>query len=169
MPRRLGIVAQLCLGGVLTLFAGGCSDDDADVAKVRAVEQQALDAVDGVLHDIAERADMEFEVGNRSAAICGESYAPRGVNLRVFVRLGPPAELTLDDAMAVAGEALAGDSWEVDPTRRERLVIATRDDVEMRIEFGIVVQVDITAGCIETAGGVAREIAEEPSEELTWD
>lgn len=175
MPRHLGAVGVPVLPllsgllALLGLLVAGCSDDEGDRAKVDAVEQQALDAVDGVLHDIAERTGMEFEAGTRSAAICGESYAPRGVRIRVFARLGAPAELSDDAALAVAQEVLVADGWQVEPTGRERLVRTTRDELEMRLDFTSGLQADITAGCIETSNDVAREVADRPARDVAWD
>ncbi|WP_157537253.1 hypothetical protein [Nocardioides sp. Root190] len=168
MKARLGTAAAPLAGLMVVLAGCSAGGDTEDRSRFEALEQEALDVVDGVLHDIAGETDMAFEAGTRATSICGESYAPRGVKLRVFARFAAPAEMATDDAMAATGEALTGDGWELDPQPRERIVLATREDLEIRFDFAGVVQVHITAGCIETSDGVAREIGDRPTKDLDW-
>lgn len=170
VTRRLGKVAAVG-ATTLTVLAMSACTDSADNGRERfeAVEADATGAVDGLVHDLADELDVEFEAGTRDAVICGESYAPRGLNLRVFARLSQPPEVTPGEAMVIAVRLLKDDGWTLQPDPRDTVVVATRDDLTIRLEFPGWVQAEISAGCIETDDDTARDVADDPVEDLVWE
>lgn len=152
--RRLGIVSLL---GLLALGVAGCGGDEDDRAEVDDVEQQAAEAVDGVLHDVAERTGATFVGGNRFFSPCGPAYAPRGVVMRSHLQLGSPAELPSDAAADLAGTLLEDDGWTVERWERAAVVEGTKGELKLKIEFDALTAVSIDTDCIETSDGVTEE------------
>lgn len=167
LGKKQGVLVAVGLAGMLGL--GGCGGDDDDRARVDAVETAALEAVDGVLHDISTAVEMPFNAGNHSFVICGESYAPRGVIHRVSFNFGPPAELTNDDAIQATVDLLEGDGWQVERPPNPRVVIGEKDRNTLRLEFGGgLVGAQIKSDCVETGNDVAREYADRANADLEW-
>ncbi len=152
--RRLGTISLL---GLLPLGVAGCGGDEVDRAEVDGVEQQAVDAVDGVLHDLSERTRAEFVSGNRFFSVCGAGYDPRGVVMRSHLQLGSPAELPSDDAADLAGTLLEDDGWTVERWKQAAVVEGAKGELNLRIEFDALTVVSIHTDCIETSDGVAEE------------
>ncbi|MCX6402131.1 MAG: hypothetical protein NTX33_19640 [Propionibacteriales bacterium] len=166
MKRLLG-TAPLLLALALTL--GGCNrgdDDSRDL--VDDAEDQATAAIDGVLHDIAAALDLEFGSGSRSFVICGESYAPRGVQMRNFLNFEPGG---LDDADAIdaAAGALEADGWTVKRLGAP-LIEGAKGLLTLRVELGpAAVAIDISnTECLDTTDDVARKTQDRPQVDIEW-
>jgi hypothetical protein len=154
-----------------TPLAAGCGagDGDDDRKAVADVEQQALDAVDGVLHDIAGELEMDFVSGSRRFVLCGESYAPRGAIHRATLHFGP-SPLDPDAAVDAAATAMEGDGWTVDRPPNTSIVEGEKDDTTLRLELGpAAVAVDVVSDCVETSDDVAREYRDIETADLAWD
>lgn len=164
VKRMLGMPLALL---ALALGLTACEDDDADRAKVDAADARLVAAVDGVIHDAAEQLDLTFEGGSRHYAICGESYAPRGVKIRGTVRLTSLAELTDDEAADAVAALLDEQGWQVERPPLRSVVEGTKDDLTLRFDIRGV-SVDLVTECIETSGDVARESAEREGVALEW-
>lgn len=163
--RRLGTISLI---GLLPLGVAGCGGGEDDRAKVDSVEQQAVEAVDGVLHDVAEQTGAKFVGGNRFFSPCGPSYAPRGVVMRSYLQLGSAEKLPLDDAADLAGTLLEDDGWAVERWDEGAVVQGTKDELRLRIEFGGAATVfSIDADCIEVSRGVGKDY-DELDIEVRW-
>lgn len=158
----------LAAGLVSVLGLGGCSSGDEDRERVDAVETAALDAVDGVLHDISAAVEMPFSAGSHSFVICGESYAPRGVIHRVFFNFESPAELTNEVAIDTTVGLLEGDGWHVERLRNAQVVIGEKDRSTLRLEFGAIVVGQLKSDCVETSNALAREYSDRSTADIEW-
>lgn len=162
--RLSGIGAFL---GILAFALAGCGDDDADRAKVDDAREQIQAAVDGVLHDLADRVGLEFQDGNQFLVWCGESYAPGGIFVRSHLLFDEPAELPADDAVAAAVDVLDDAGWRIERPPHPQIFTATKGAVVLRLDFRGIVQVNADTDCIETSGHVARELNGTDTD-LTW-
>jgi hypothetical protein len=166
MKRLLGTAPFLL---ALSLFLGGCNGGDDDGRDlVDDAEGQAATAIDGVVHDIATALDLEFGSGSRSFVICGESYAPRGVQMRNFLNFEPSG---LDDADAIDTVAgvLEADGWTVE-RRGAPLIEGAKGLLTLRVEVGpAAVAVDISnTECLDTSDDVARKTQDRPQVDIEW-
>lgn len=166
--RHLGTIS---LVGLLPLALAGCGGDSGggdDRAKVDAVEQQAVEAVDGVLHDVAEQTGATFVGGNRFFSPCGPPYAPRGVVMVSFLQLGPAEKLASDDEAAdLAGTLLEDDGWAVERGKEGAVVRGTKGELKLKIEFGVATVFSIDTECIEVSRGVGEDY-DELDIEVRW-
>lgn len=166
MKRLLG-TAPLLLALALTL-SGCIGGDDEGIALVDDAENQAVAAIDGVVHDIAAALGLEFGSGSRSFGICGESYAPRGVEMLNFLNF--EAVDSLDDAAGAAtAEALEADNWTVERISETRIK-GTKGLLTMLVEIGpAAVGVDISnTECLDTSDDVARKTQDRPQVDIAW-
>lgn len=168
MKRLLG-TAPLLLALALALTLGACDGGDDDSRDlVDDAEGQATAAIDGVLHDIAAALDLEFGSGSRSFVICGESYAPRGVQMNNFLNFEPGG---LDDAEAIdsTAEVLEADGWTVKRLGAP-IVEGAKGLLTLRVEVGpAAVAVDISnTECLETTDDVARKTQDRPQVDIEW-
>jgi hypothetical protein len=164
-------VAVLLTFLLATPLAAGCGagDDENDRKAVEDVEQQGLDAIDGVLHEIAGALEMEFVSGSHRFVLCGESYAPRGAIHRAALHFGPSV-LDFDAAVDAAATAMEDDGWTVDRPPNPVVVEGKKDDTTLRLEFGpAAVAVDVVSECVETSDDVAREYRDVDNKDLEWD
>lgn len=167
MMRALGTVPLTLL---LALGLGGCGgqDDDSRQAVEDAV-RQADETIDGVVHQVAAALRLDGAQGSRSFTICGESYAPRGVVMQNFLRFTSSGELTQENAFTATVGLLRDDGWTVDDPANRVSVVGTKGPLTLRVEIHpSLVQVGVTAPCIETSDGIAEEYADRPTTDLTW-
>lgn len=151
-----------CDGG-----GGGGGDDDRE--RVDAVAQEALGAVDGVVHEIADGVQMTFNEGNAFDAVCGDDLAPGGVIHHVTLNFDfQSSDLLTEQAVDRAAEILAADGWTVDRPEAPQVVVGTKGVQTMRLEFGSFVVVQITSDCVETSRKVAKEYAEAAESPIVW-
>lgn len=163
--RGLRVVAVLAMATCLA----ACSDDPAvERDEVDEVAAHALEAVDGVVHEVAEQIRLEFVSGNHSFGTCGESYAPRGVVHRVSLNLGQSGE-SAEAMVDVAASALEADGWTVERATNTAIIEGSKEDNTLRFHFGTAgTKVTITSTCVETSDDVAREYEDEGASDLTW-
>lgn len=162
--RRLGTIVTL---GLLPLGVAGCGGDGDDRAKVDGVEQQAVEAVDGVLHEVAERTGATFAGGNRFFSPCGPPYAPRGVVMLSHLQLGSPEQLPSDDAADLAGMLLEDDGWTVERGEGSAVVRGTKGELKLKIEFGVATVFSVDTDCIEVSSDVVEDY-DELDIEVRW-
>lgn len=162
--------ALLALALLVVPLLGGCAgggDDDRE--RVDAVAQEALDAVDGVLHEIADGVQMTFREGNAFDSLCGDDLAPGGVVHQVTVNFDfQSSDLLLEQAVDRAAEILAADGWTVERPAAEQIVVGTKGLQTMQLEFGNYVVAQVTSECVETSRDVAREYADESDTQIAW-
>lgn len=165
--RRIGMLGLV--GVIATPLLAGCGgSDDDDRARVDAVERHALEAVDGVLHDIASDLQMEFGAGNHFFVICGESYAPRGIIHRAIANFSPSV-LTEAESVTRATTILDEAGWTVETFPNPDIVEGTQQDNTIRLEFGpAAVSVTVRSECVKTSDGFARDQAEVDDADLEW-
>lgn len=175
MMRTLGSLGLAC---VLAATFAGCGDGDGGGGRggddkggshlVDDAERRADAAIDGVVHDIAAALDLTFGTGGRHFAICGETYAPGGVQMLNFLNF-EPGGLPDDEAVAAASRALEDDGWKVTRPGNPAIVDGEKDGLTLRVELGAgAVVIDLTSTCLDTSDDVARETQERPRAEITW-
>lgn len=163
------------LGAALVLLSlptvlGACGDDDASRSDVQDLED-ALDAARaGVVHDLAAAAQVAFTSGTRRFVWCGESYAPRGVNIDEHL-LFSPSPLGNEGSLDAVAAVLEEQGWSVERPANPTILIGTKDLVEVRVQVGAAAfQLDLrNAECLETTDGVAREVNDRDSEDVEWE
>lgn len=162
--------ALLALALLVVPLLGGCAgggDDDRE--RVDAVAQEAFDAVDGVLHEIADGVQMTFNEGNAFDAVCGDDLAPGGVIHHVTMNFDfQSSDLQTEQAVDRAAEILAADGWTVARPAAPQVVVGTKGMQTMRLEFGGFVVVQITSECVKTSRKVAKEYAEATDSQIVW-
>ncbi|KRA31416.1 MULTISPECIES: hypothetical protein [unclassified Nocardioides] len=156
-----GLVTAACLSA--------CSGDpEAERKDVEAVEERALAAVDGVVHEVAELNRLEFLSGTHEFGTCGESYAPGGVIHRVSLHLGQ-ADESAEAMVDVAAGALEADGWTVERADNTAIIEGIKDENTVRFHFGPAgTEVEITSSCVETSDDLADEYQDQGSADLTW-
>lgn len=171
-PRTALLAATLLLGPFLGACeaggggrGGGGADDDT---RVDTVVDGALEAVDGVLHELAEGVQMRFDEGNRFFSLCGDDLAPGGVVHTVTINFRP-SELPDEKAADKAAEVLTAGGWTVERPENPRITIGTKDAMTIRVEFGPGAAVaQVTSDCVETSDRVARDYAKKSDEGIVW-
>lgn len=168
-PRTALLAATLllvpALGGCDAAGGGGGKDAHD---RVEAVVDDALAAVDGVLHELAADVQMRFNEGNRFYSLCGDDLAPGGVVHQVTINFRA-SELPDDKAADRAAAVLKADGWTVERPANPRIAIGTKSDNTFRVEFGPgAVVVQVTSECVETSNKVARDYAGKPDEDIVW-
>lgn len=159
--------AAVLLGAALGM-AGCGGDPDAERADVGETEKAALEAVDEVVHDVADTTRLEFHSGDHDFVICGEGPAPRGVIHRVSLHFGPP-DSTVDRAVQHAAEALATDGWEVEQPVNDAIVQGVKGDHTLRFHFGGAgTEASIRSSCVETSDDLAEEYADRANVDIDW-
>lgn len=167
VKRVLGVALLLL---VLPSALAGCGDDDASRSDVEELEDALDTARAGVVRDIASAAEVAFTSGRRQFAWCGESYAPRGVDIGEHL-LFEPSPLGDDGAIDAVAGVLQEQGWSVERPPNPTIVVGTSGAVQVRVEVGpAAFQVDLrNAECLETTDGVAREVDERDSEDVVWE
>lgn len=167
VKRILGAALVLL---VLPTVLAGCGDDDASRSDVEDLED-ALDAArEAVVHDLAAAAQVTFTSGTRRFVWCGESYAPRGVDIDEHL-LFEPSPLGDEQAVDAVAEVLEEHGWSVERPANPAILIGTKDLLEVRVQVGgAAFQLDLrNADCLETTDGVAREVNDRDSEDVEWE
>lgn len=164
--------------GVLLLVAGamvaaGCSDsaDEKPSGRegVEQVQDEMLEAVDDVVHDVAAATGIEFRSGNHSAVICGDSIDPVGVNQKVSLHFGPPPESTIEQAVSDAATALEDAGWSAERPTNPAIVVGENDDLTLQFHFGgAATEVSLRSSCVETSRDVANEYQDKGATDVEW-
>lgn len=163
--RGRAVAAGLVMAACLSACGG---DPETERKDVEAVEERALAAVDGVVHEVAELNRLEFLSGSHKFSTCGEDYAPRGVIHRVSLHLGQ-ADESAEAMVEVAAGALDADGWTVERAVNTAIIEGTKDENTVRFHFGAAgTEVKITSSCVETSDDVANEYQDKGSADLTW-
>lgn len=165
MKQTLGITSLLLL---LPLVLAGCGSDEEGRQAVADAEAEAEATVDGVVHDIAAALDSAFTSGSRHFAICGDTYAPRGVILRSSLNF-ESTELGADEAVTAAAQALEADGWQVVRPENPAIVEGEKGVLVVRVEVGpALVAVKVSTECVETTDDVARETQDREVQDIVW-
>lgn len=160
-----GLVA---LTGLVVM--SGCEEGGDEVEQVDAAETAALDAVDGVLHDIAQTVGMEFGSGQHFFNTCGAQVAPNGVKHHATLNFTSTTELTPDATTEQTAALLEDAGWTVEKLAGPPpIVVATRDGTTVHVQLGGTVVIDIDSDCVDTSVDTAREYDDRKAVPIEWD
>lgn len=179
---RHRVLSALLVGllAVVSLLVAGCSGPDdpetqrSDAAAIEDLLADADAARTGVVRTVVSDLELEFDGaflgGTRLFRICGESWAPHGVQVRDHVTFYP-SPLGVDPAIEVVAAVLEDEGWEVERPPNPMLVIGRRDGIEVRAVIGsAAVQFDINnVECLEVSDDASRDFADRSHQDLTWE
>lgn len=145
-------------------------DDRTDSDGARAALEQLETDVDQVvvelLPGLGDALGVEASAGQANYLICGMEPAPSGARYssRPQFRGVPTSE---EDAIENAAGYLESAGWEVERTANPLIVLATRDDVEVRVQAGVAAtSVRVASPCVDSSSDLAREFADRPSKDV---